>query len=40
MFTVMFSHESIESDDYPYLTWAGSHYGGQRKGKLGDRDYP
>jgi hypothetical protein len=30
----------IESDDYPYLTWAGSHYAGLKKGKLGDRDYP
>ena len=30
----------IESDDYPYLTWAGSHYAGPRKGKLSDRDYP
>jgi hypothetical protein len=30
----------IDSDDYPYLTWAGSHYAGLRKGKLGDRDYP
>jgi hypothetical protein len=30
----------IESDDYPYLTWAGCHYTGQRKGKLSDRDYP
>lgn len=30
----------IASDDYPYLTWAGSHYGGPKKGKLGDRDYP
>jgi len=32
--------EVIESDDYPYLTWAGSHYAGLKKGKLGDRDYP
>ena len=32
--------ELIESDDYPYLTWAGSHYSGKHKGKLGDRDYP
>jgi hypothetical protein len=30
----------IESDDYPYLTWAGSHSAGLKKGKLGDRDYP
>lgn len=30
----------IESDDYPYLTWAGSHYAGTRKGKVSDRDYP
>jgi hypothetical protein len=32
--------EVIESDDYPYLTWAGSHYAGLRKGKLSDQDYP
>lgn len=31
--------EVIESDDYPYLTWAGSHYSGKHKGKLGDQDY-
>jgi len=30
----------IDSDDYPYLTWAGSHATGQRRGKLSDRDYP
>jgi hypothetical protein len=30
----------IESDDYPYLTWAGCHYAGLKKGKLSDRDYP
>lgn len=30
----------IESDDYPYLTWAGSHHSVQKKGKLSDRDYP
>ncbi len=30
----------IESDDYPYLTWAGSHTTGLREGKLSDRDYP
>jgi hypothetical protein len=34
------SQEVIESDDYPYLTWAGSHHSGKHKGKLGDRDYP
>jgi hypothetical protein len=32
--------EVIESDDYPYLTWAGSHYAGPRKGKLSNQDYP
>lgn len=30
----------ILSDDYPYLTWAGCHYTGQKLGKLSDRDYP
>jgi hypothetical protein len=30
----------IGSDDYPYLTWAGSHYAGLKKGKLSDQDYP
>jgi len=30
----------IESDDYPYLTWAGSHTNGLKKGKLSDQDYP
>ncbi|MDG3007687.1 hypothetical protein [Paludisphaera mucosa] len=30
----------IESDAYPYLTWAGSHFTGSHRGKLGDRDYP
>lgn len=29
-----------DSPDYPYLTWAGAHYTGQKKGKLSDRDYP
>jgi hypothetical protein len=32
--------EVIESDDYPYLTWAGSHHTGKHEGKLGDWDYP
>ncbi len=32
--------EVIESDDYPYLTWAGCHHTGKHKGKLSDRDYP
>jgi hypothetical protein len=30
----------IQSDDYPYLTWAGCHSTGAKKGKLSDRDYP
>lgn len=30
----------LRSDDYPYLTWAGSHTTGQRLGKLSNRDYP
>lgn len=30
----------IDSDDYPYLTWAGCHSSGGKKGKLSDRDYP
>jgi hypothetical protein len=30
----------ILSDNYPYLTWAGCHYTGQKLGKLSDRDYP
>lgn len=30
----------IDSDDYPYLTWAGCHTTGEKKGKLSDRDYP
>ena len=30
----------IESNDYPYLTWAGSHCDGLKKGKLSDQDYP
>ena len=29
-----------ESADYPYLTWAGSHALGAKRGLLGDRDYP
>ena len=30
----------LQSDDYPYLTWAASHYARKRQGTLGDRDYP
>jgi hypothetical protein len=30
----------LESDNYPYLTWAASHYAGKTAGKLSDRDYP
>jgi hypothetical protein len=31
---------ALESDNYPYLTWAASHYAGKTAGKLSDRDYP
>jgi hypothetical protein len=30
----------ISNDKYPYLGWAACHYGGQKRGKLSDRDYP
>jgi hypothetical protein len=30
----------LQSDDYPYLTWASDHTHDTRNGQLGDRDFP